>query len=49
MLREFPDFVQKWQNEYEPYMEGCHLRDDAPKSAVEAFEKAKAWAWEQSQ
>jgi hypothetical protein len=29
-------------------MVGCHL-ENAPKEALEAFDKVKKWAWEQEQ
>jgi hypothetical protein len=48
-LVEYPKEVQEWIDTYDPYMEGCHLIDDAPPEAIEAFEKFKKWAWEQGQ
>ena len=41
--REYPEEIQKLRDIYMPYMELCHLRDDAPQEAKDAFEKVKEW------
>jgi hypothetical protein len=49
MLLPYPKEIKKLMDIYEPYMEGCHLVEDAPQEAVEALEKVKKWAFEQGQ
>lgn len=48
MLRELPKEIQELEKIYEPYIVGCHL-ENAPKEALEAFEKVKKWFIEQGQ
>ena len=35
----FTDEMHELEKIFEPYKEGCHLVENAPKSAVEAWEK----------
>lgn len=35
----FTDEMHKLEKIFEPYIEGCHLIENAPKEAVEAWEK----------
>lgn len=44
-LREYPQWVIEAEKLYDPYIVGCHLSDDAPKEAKEAFEKVKKFFW----
>ena len=37
-LRRTPE-QEKLEEIFRPYMDGCHLRDDAPPEAVEAHDK----------
>ena len=50
-LIKYPDEIEKLMKVYEPYAD--HINDgkleNAPKEVIEAFEKVKAWAWEQEQ
>ena len=41
VFRELPKELADLRKIYGPYMEKCHLREDAPKEAIEALEKAK--------
>lgn len=43
MVIVYPEKVKKWQEKYEPYLVGCHLKDDAPQEAIDAFQKFKEW------
>jgi hypothetical protein len=47
MILRYTEEVKKLQEIYRPYLDGCHLRDDAPAEAVEAFQKFKDWVNEQ--
>ena len=47
MILRYSEEVKKLQEIYRPYLDGCHLRDDAPAEAVEAFQKFKDWVNEQ--
>lgn len=38
-----PEEIRKLKRIFEPYMEGCHLRDDATTEAVEALKKFDEW------
>ena len=38
-----PEEIQKLKRIYEPYMEGCHLIENAPESAKRAYEDYFAW------
>lgn len=38
IIRNTPE-MDELEKIYKPYMEGCHLKSDAPAEAVEAFEK----------
>ena len=38
-----PDEIRKLKRIFESYMEGCHLREDAPQEAIEALEKYDKW------
>lgn len=49
MYPYFPEEMEELFNFIEPYLEKCHLREDAPKEAYEAFEKLKKLAWEMGQ
>ncbi len=39
--------IEKLMQIYEPYQEGCHLVDNAPKEAIEAKKKVLQWFREQ--
>ena len=43
---EYPKELSDLMKVYKPYIEGCHLREDAPKEAKEAYEKAKKFCLE---
>ena len=38
-----PKEIRDLRKIYEPYEEGCHLREDAPPEAVEAKRKYSEW------
>lgn len=38
IIRNTPE-MDELEKIYKPYMEGCHLKADAPEEAIEAFEK----------
>ena len=38
-----PEEIRKLERIFKPYMDGCHLREDAPQEAVEALKKHDAW------
>ena len=38
-----PDEIKALERIFEPYMEGCHLIENAPKEAIEALEKYCEW------
>ena len=38
-----PEEIEKLREIFEPYMEGCHLKKDAPQEAKEALEKYDNW------
>ena len=46
---EYPKELADLMKIYEPYVEKCHLREDAPKEAKEALEKAKKYVFEMGQ
>ena len=41
VFKKYPKELEELEKIYDPYMEKCHLREDAPKEALEALEKAK--------
>ena len=43
MMLRIPEEISNLRLIFGPYMDGCHLRDDAPKEAKEAYEKYDAW------
>lgn len=46
----YPEEIQKAIDIYHPYLKSHNgSLEGAPKEVVEAFEKAKKWAWEQWQ
>ena len=49
MVSYYPKEMQELFKFIEPYMEKCHLRDDAPKEAYEALEKLKEMSLELGQ
>ena len=49
MFRYYPEEMEKLFKFIEPYMEKCHLREDAPKEAYEALEKLKELSLELGQ
>lgn len=49
MYPNFPKEIQELLDYLKPYMEKCHLRQDAPKEAYDAFEKLKKLALEMGQ
>ena len=49
MYPYFPEEMEELFKFIEPYMEKCHLREDAPKEAYEALEKLKEMAMELDQ
>ena len=49
VFKEYPKELVELEKIYDPYMEKCHLREDAPKEAIEALEKAKKIAFEMGQ
>lgn len=38
-----PEKIRKLKLIFEPYLEGCHLRKDAPKEAVDALDEYDKW------
>lgn len=34
-----PPEIEALEKIYKPYLDGCHLRDDAPQEAKDAFQK----------
>lgn len=38
-----PDEIRKLKLIFEPYLEGCHLRKDAPKEAADALNEYDKW------
>ncbi|MDD7058274.1 MAG: hypothetical protein PUI03_04580 [Erysipelotrichaceae bacterium] len=49
IFKELPKELADLEKIYGPYLEQCHLREDAPKEAVEALEKARKLASEMGQ
>ncbi len=49
MFRYYPEEMEKLFKYIEPYMEKCHLKEDAPKEAYEALEKLKELSLELGQ
>lgn len=41
IFKELPKELADLEKIYGPYVEQCHLKDTAPKEAVESLEKAK--------
>ncbi len=39
---KFPEEIQKLMDVVEPYMEKCHLREDAPQEIKDTFKQIKA-------
>ena len=50
-LIEYPEEIEKLMKMYEPYADCINdgKIENVPKEVAEAFEKEKAWAWEQEQ
>ena len=50
-LIKYPDEIEKLKKVYEPYVNHIHdgKIENVPEEVSEAFEKVKAWAWEQEQ
>ena len=50
-LIKYPDEIEKLMKVYEPYVNHIHdgKIENVPEEVSEAFEKVKAWAWEQEQ
>ena len=50
-LRHYPKEIEELLKIWEPYKDKVKdgIMKDAPKEAIEAFEKFKKWAWEQGQ
>ena len=48
---KYPEEIKKLMKLYEPYANCINdgKLENAPKEAVEAFNKVKSWAWEQDQ
>ena len=38
-----PEEMKKLERKYKPYLEGVHLKEDAPKEAQEAYETFFKW------
>ena len=38
-----PEEIRELEKIFKPYMEGCHLKEDAPIEAIEALEKHDKW------
>ena len=49
MFKDFPEEMEELLKFIEPYLELCHLREDAPKEAFEALEKLRKLALELGQ
>lgn len=49
IFKEYPKELSDLMKVYKPYIEGCHLREDAPEEAKEAYEKAKKYVLEMGQ
>lgn len=51
VYREFPEEIDKLFDIFNPYYEQIAKGnlENAPKEAIDAYEKAKKWAWEQGQ
>ena len=47
MILQFPEEIKRLEDIYKPYMNGAHLRDDAPQEAKDAFKKEGDWIHEQ--
>lgn len=43
MILRFPDEIKKLEKIFNPYLIGCHLKENAPEEAKDAFERYKAW------
>lgn len=39
----YPPEMLELRKKFEPYLEGCHLCEDAPKEVVEAYEEYYKW------
>lgn len=50
-LRHYPKDIEELIKIWEPYENKVKdgILEDAPKEAIEAFNKCKKWAWEQGQ
>ena len=50
-LRHYPKEIEELMEIWEPYEDKVKdgVMRDAPKEAIEAFNKCKKWAWEQGQ
>lgn len=38
-----PEERRKQKNIFEPYLEGCHLKEDAPQEVVDAYNDYFSW------
>ena len=47
MILIFPEEIKKLEEIYSPYMINCKLKEDAPREAIDAFEKEGEWIHEQ--
>ena len=47
MILRFPEEIKRLEDINKPYMNGAHLRDDAPQEAKDAFKKEGDWIHEQ--
>ena len=43
MVPLVPEEIRKLKDVYKPYLEGCHLREDATEEAKEALKKEDEW------
>lgn len=43
MIVIYPEERRKQKNIFEPYLEGCHLRDDAPQEVVDVYNDFNLW------
>lgn len=51
VIREYPEEIEKCFEIFEPYsIQLSHGKlEDVPQEAIDAYNKAKKWAWEQGQ
>ena len=43
MVPRVPEEIRKLRGIYKPYLDGCHLVEDAPEEAKEALKKEDEW------